>query len=105
VLLRGRAGLAVLALAILAVPLLSRNAYVMDVAILVALNAIVCVGLNLLIGYAGRSASATPASSRSAPMARRCSPRATTGRPRSRWRRRPLPSRSSPSSSAGQSCA
>jgi branched-chain amino acid transport system permease protein len=53
-LLRDRAGLVVLALALLAVPLLSRNAYVMDVAILVALNAIVCVGLNVLIGYAGQ---------------------------------------------------
>ena len=53
-LLRGRGGLVLLALVVLLVPLLSRNAYVMDVAILVALNAIVCVGLNLLIGYAGQ---------------------------------------------------
>jgi branched-chain amino acid transport system permease protein len=53
-LLRGRAGLVVLALAVLLVPLLSRNAYVMDVAIMVALNAIVCIGLNVLIGYAGQ---------------------------------------------------
>ena len=53
-LLRGRAGLVLLAVAVLAVPLLSPNAYVLDVAILVALNAIVCVGLNVLIGYAGQ---------------------------------------------------
>ncbi|MGZ5733429.1 MAG: branched-chain amino acid ABC transporter permease [Caldimonas sp.] len=53
-LLRGRGGLALLALVVLLVPLVSRNAYLMDVAILVALNAIVCVGLNLLIGYAGQ---------------------------------------------------
>jgi branched-chain amino acid transport system permease protein len=45
------AGLAaVLALLPLALP----NAYFQEVAILVALNAIVCVGLNLLIGYAGQ---------------------------------------------------
>ena len=43
--LRGRLGLVLLVLAVLGVPLLSRNDYVMDVAILVALNAIVCVGL------------------------------------------------------------
>jgi len=53
-LLRGRPGLVLLAVAVLAVPLLSPNAYVLDVAILVALNAIVCVGLNVLIGYAGQ---------------------------------------------------
>ena len=53
-LLRGRPGLVLLTVAVLAVPLLSPNAYVLDVAILVALNAIVCVGLNVLIGYAGQ---------------------------------------------------
>lgn len=53
-LLRGFRGHVLLALVVLVVPLLSRNAYVMDVAILVGLNAIVCVGLNLLIGYAGQ---------------------------------------------------
>ena len=51
---RGRRGLALLALVVALVPLFSRNAYVLDVAILVALNAIVCVGLNLLVGYAGQ---------------------------------------------------
>jgi branched-chain amino acid transport system permease protein len=34
--------------------LLLPNAYFYEVAILVALNAMVCVGLNLLIGYAGQ---------------------------------------------------
>jgi branched-chain amino acid transport system permease protein len=48
------AGLALLALVVLALPLFARNDYVLDVAILVALNAIVCVGLNLLVGYAGQ---------------------------------------------------
>jgi branched-chain amino acid transport system permease protein len=47
-------GLALLALVVLALPLFARNDYVLDVAILVALNAIVCVGLNLLVGYAGQ---------------------------------------------------
>jgi branched-chain amino acid transport system permease protein len=37
-----------------ALPPLIGNGYVYDVAILVALNAVVCVGLNLLIGYAGQ---------------------------------------------------
>jgi branched-chain amino acid transport system permease protein len=37
-----------------ALPLVLVNNYFYDVAILVALNAIVCVGLNLLIGYAGQ---------------------------------------------------
>ena len=35
-------------------PLVLANNYFYEVAILVALNAIVCVGLNLLIGYAGQ---------------------------------------------------
>ena len=47
-------GLAALALFVLLLPLALRNSYYYDVAILAALNAIVCVGLNLLIGYAGQ---------------------------------------------------
>lgn len=47
-------GLALLALIIALMPLAITNSYVYDVAILVALNAIVCIGLNLLIGYAGQ---------------------------------------------------
>jgi branched-chain amino acid transport system permease protein len=47
-------GLAVLAGVIALLPLLLSNNYFYEVAILVALNAIVCVGLNLLIGYAGQ---------------------------------------------------
>ena len=47
-------GLAALALALAALPFALPNNYFFEVAILVALNAIVCVGLNLLIGYAGQ---------------------------------------------------
>jgi len=47
-------GFAVLALVIALLPLAITNNYFYDIAILVALNAIVCVGLNLLIGYAGQ---------------------------------------------------
>ena len=47
-------GLALLALVIALVPLAISNNYFYDIAILVALNAIVSVGLNLLIGYAGQ---------------------------------------------------
>lgn len=47
-------GLGLLALVLLALPLVFPNNYFYEVAILVALNAIVCVGLNLLIGYAGQ---------------------------------------------------
>jgi branched-chain amino acid transport system permease protein len=47
-------GLALLALLVGSMPLVIANNYFYDVAILVALNAIVCVGLNLLIGYAGQ---------------------------------------------------
>jgi len=47
-------GLAVLALVLALLPFALVNAYFYDVAILVCLNAIVCVGLNLLIGYAGQ---------------------------------------------------
>ena len=47
-------GLALLALVTALLPLAIANSYFYDVAILVALNAIVCVGLNLLIGYAGQ---------------------------------------------------
>ena len=47
-------GLGALALVLVALPLVFPNNYFFEVAILVALNAIVCVGLNLLIGYAGQ---------------------------------------------------
>lgn len=47
-------GLGLLALVLLVLPLSFPNNYFFEVAILVALNAIVCVGLNLLIGYAGQ---------------------------------------------------
>ena len=55
--MRGRrdlAGLAALAAIVAALPLLLPNRYFYDVAILAGINAIVCVGLNLLIGYAGQ---------------------------------------------------
>jgi branched-chain amino acid transport system permease protein len=47
-------GLSLLAVVLAVLPALLPNAFFFDVAILVALNAIVCVGLNLLIGYAGQ---------------------------------------------------
>ena len=47
-------GLLLLAAVIALLPLALANNYFYEVAILVALNAIVCVGLNLLIGYAGQ---------------------------------------------------
>ena len=47
-------GVLALALAIALLPLALTNNYFYEIAILVALNAIVCVGLNLLIGYAGQ---------------------------------------------------
>jgi branched-chain amino acid transport system permease protein len=47
-------GLLLLIAVILLLPLVMRNNYFYEIAILVALNAIVCVGLNLLIGYAGQ---------------------------------------------------
>jgi branched-chain amino acid transport system permease protein len=47
-------GLTALAAVIVLLPLAMPNNYFYEVAILVALNAIVCVGLNLLIGYAGQ---------------------------------------------------
>ncbi len=46
--------LAALALVLVALPFALPNTYFYEIAILVALNAIVCVGLNLLIGYAGQ---------------------------------------------------
>ena len=47
-------GLLALAAVIALLPLALTNNYFYEIAILVALNAIVCVGLNLLIGYAGQ---------------------------------------------------
>ncbi|MEZ5738580.1 MAG: branched-chain amino acid ABC transporter permease [Burkholderiaceae bacterium] len=44
----------VLAITIALLPLALTNNYYYEIAIMVALNAIVCVGLNLLIGYAGQ---------------------------------------------------
>lgn len=46
--------LALLAAIVALLPLALPNAYFFEIAILVAINAIVCVGLNLLIGYAGQ---------------------------------------------------
>ncbi len=55
VLLKPRTGgLGLLAVLITLLPLALPNAYAYDVAINAGLNAIVCVGLNLLIGYAGQ---------------------------------------------------
>jgi branched-chain amino acid transport system permease protein len=47
-------GMLVLATVVAVLPLVLTNNYFYEVAILVALNATVCVGLNLLIGYAGQ---------------------------------------------------
>lgn len=47
-------GLLALALVILVLPLFLPNRFYYDVAIKTGINAIVCVGLNLLIGYAGQ---------------------------------------------------
>src|SRR5512144_2713326 len=47
-------GLIALAAVLLALPLVLPNSFYYDVAIKTALNAIVCIGLNLLIGYAGQ---------------------------------------------------
>lgn len=49
-----RAGLVALAAVIALLPFFLPNAYAYDIAIHTGLNAIVCVGLNLLIGYAGQ---------------------------------------------------
>jgi branched-chain amino acid transport system permease protein len=48
------AGLLILALVLAALPLLLPNAYYFDVAIRIALNAVVVIGLNLLMGYTGQ---------------------------------------------------
>src|ERR1700694_2966208 len=50
----GYAGLAGLTVLLLAAPLVLRNNYHYDVALKIELNAILAVGLNLLIGYAGQ---------------------------------------------------
>lgn len=47
-------GLAVLGIMLALLPLLLRNNYQYDVAIQIAINATVVVGLNLLVGYAGQ---------------------------------------------------
>lgn len=47
-------GLAGLAIVVAAAPLAFPNAYFYDVAVNALLNAVVCVGLNLLIGYGGQ---------------------------------------------------
>lgn len=50
----GRGGLLLLIVVLLLLPLVLRNNYDYDIAIKIALSAIVAVGLNLLIGYAGQ---------------------------------------------------
>src|SRR6266478_8452184 len=47
-------GLAILAVTLTALPLWLANAYEYDVAIRIAMNAIIVIGLNLLIGYTGQ---------------------------------------------------
>ena len=47
-------GLLALALVLAAVPLLTSNPFYLDLAVRIAINAIVAIGLNLLIGYAGQ---------------------------------------------------
>ena len=47
-------GLLTLTALVMLLPLVLSNNYFYEIAILVALNAMVCVGLNLLIGYAGQ---------------------------------------------------
>ncbi len=46
--------LALLAAVLVVVPFLFPNSYFYEVAVLVLMNAVVCLGLNLLIGYAGQ---------------------------------------------------
>lgn len=53
-LIRRNSGLLALALIVLLLPLVLPNRFYFDVATKVWLNAIVCVGLNLLVGYAGQ---------------------------------------------------
>ena len=47
-------GILLLAVVIAILPMFLPNSFYFDVVILVGINAIVCVGLNLLIGYAGQ---------------------------------------------------
>ncbi len=47
-------GLLVLALILAVLPFVLTNAYYLDVAIKIALNAVVVIGLNLLVGYTGQ---------------------------------------------------
>jgi branched-chain amino acid transport system permease protein len=47
-------GLGILALIIVILPFALPNNYYVDVAVMAGFNAVVCVGLNLLIGYAGQ---------------------------------------------------
>ncbi|MEJ0071369.1 MAG: hypothetical protein WDO24_24460 [Pseudomonadota bacterium] len=51
---RASAGLCGLAAIVVVLPLILPNAFYVDVATKIFLNAIVCVGLNLLVGYAGQ---------------------------------------------------
>ena len=48
------AGLGALAVFLAVLPQVLPNNYYVDVAVLACFNAIICVGLNLLIGYAGQ---------------------------------------------------
>ncbi|MBN8490876.1 MAG: branched-chain amino acid ABC transporter permease [Burkholderiales bacterium] len=52
--LRSHAGLVVLALLLLAFPLLNPGSFVLDLATRIGLTAVVVIGLNLLFGYAGQ---------------------------------------------------
>ncbi len=50
----GLAGMAVLLLVVIVIPLLISNSYYFDVIIRIAFNAVIAIALNLLIGYTGQ---------------------------------------------------
>jgi ABC-type branched-subunit amino acid transport system permease subunit len=91
--------------ALLLLPLALPNAYFFDVAILVALNAMVCVGLNLLVGYAGQISLGHAGSTRWAPTAAPSCRPSTAGRPGCRCRRPHSRSACWPCSSGARRCA
>ena len=78
-------GLGLVVAVLLALPFVLPNSYYMDLAIRMAINAIIVIGLNLLIGFAGQISLGHAGFLGIGPMPRRCCRRISAGIRCWRW--------------------
>ena len=78
-------GLLIVIAILLLVPFIAPNSFYLDLAIRMAINAMIVLGLNLLIGFAGQISLGHAGFLGSALTPRRCCRRISTGIPCSPW--------------------